>query len=408
MKRPRLTPIALLAASLCLVQAHSIELGDPAPPLKISEWVKGDALDLAKVKGKKTVVVEFWATWCGPCRTSIPHLTELQRKFKDKGVVVIGVSNEKVSDIRPFTDKMGDKMDYTVAADENSATSEGYMTAFKQNGIPHAFIVDKEGRIVWHGHPMAGLDTALDEVLAGKFNLEKARQRSTAEGKLQEYYRLLATGEDDAKLPLLEQELTALDQKLGGINPGQKFDPADARKRMSFNRLIQSYQKAFSQDPESAKVQELEQQMRAAAPPGFDVADYKQQLGAQIAFMAYMQEATGEAAKDKLAKLGQRLETSAGTNATVLNQIAWIMLTDENLKQRDVALATRLAKTAYDACAGKEPSIVDTYARALFDSGKMTEAIQMQKQALALCDDDTLRKTLEENLKAFEAKATRP
>ena len=70
------------------------DLGDEAKALKISDWVKGDAVDLAKGKGEKIYVVEFWATWCPPCLTTIPHLTELQKKFKDQGVVVIGVSGE--------------------------------------------------------------------------------------------------------------------------------------------------------------------------------------------------------------------------------------------------------------------------------------------------------------------------
>jgi thiol-disulfide isomerase/thioredoxin len=77
-----------------------------------------NAVDLAAGKGKQTYVVEFWATWCGPCRVSIPHLTELQKKFKTQGVTFIGVSDETEDKVKPFVDKMGDKMDYTVAVDD--------------------------------------------------------------------------------------------------------------------------------------------------------------------------------------------------------------------------------------------------------------------------------------------------
>src|SRR6188474_3333423 len=88
-----------LICSYCAALSAA-ELGETAAPLEISEWVKGDAIDLATAKGKKVLVVEFWATWCGPCRTSIPHLTEMQKKFKD--VVFIGVSDEDAATVKKF------------------------------------------------------------------------------------------------------------------------------------------------------------------------------------------------------------------------------------------------------------------------------------------------------------------
>jgi thiol-disulfide isomerase/thioredoxin len=146
--------------------AVAAKLGDPAPPLSIAEWVKGGPVDLAAGKGKNITVVEFWATWCPPCRTSIPHLTELQKKFKDKGVVFVGISNEELGTVASFVKEQGGQMDYVVAIDRGRATSDGYMKAFEQNGIPHAFIVDKDGKFAWHGHPMAGLDEALEKLTA--------------------------------------------------------------------------------------------------------------------------------------------------------------------------------------------------------------------------------------------------
>lgn len=158
--------MALVVAGVCA--ANAADLGMKAPPLEIAEWVKGTPVDLKAGEGKSVYVVEFWATWCPPCRTSIPHLSEMQKKFKDKGVVFVGISTEQPPKVKPFVQSMGDKMDYTVAVDKAQKTAKAYMGAFDVNTIPHAFVVDKAGKIVWHGHPMEKLDSAIEKALAPK------------------------------------------------------------------------------------------------------------------------------------------------------------------------------------------------------------------------------------------------
>ena len=134
--------------------------GGPAGKLAVAHWVKGDPVNISK----GVHVVEFWATWCPPCRTSIPHLTETQAKFKDRGVNIVGVTNEDLGTVEPFVKKMGKKMDYTVVIDDSRTLSNKYMKKYGVKGIPHAFVI-KDGEVVWHDHPMRDLDGAIEDAL---------------------------------------------------------------------------------------------------------------------------------------------------------------------------------------------------------------------------------------------------
>jgi hypothetical protein len=103
-------------------------------------------------------------------------------------------------------------------------------------------------------------------------------------------------------------------------------------------------------------------------------------------------------------KLGDSI-LKAEKDASMLNEFAWKILTEEGIARRDLDLAMRVAKAAHDACEGKEAAIVDTYARALFETGKLAEAVKFQKKAVELCQDDGIRADLEEAQKRYEKKA---
>ena len=131
-------------------------VGQAAPEIQAQYWLNAPALSLAALRGR-VVVVEFWATWCPPCRASIPHLIEMSVRYGPKGVVFIGLTDEPKPTVEPFVSQMN--MTYAVGGGSMSGRAYGV------SGIPHAFIVDPSGVVVWEGHPMGGLEEAVEEQL---------------------------------------------------------------------------------------------------------------------------------------------------------------------------------------------------------------------------------------------------
>ena len=130
---------------------------DKAESITGLTYLKGDPIDVASElgKGQKAFVFEFWATWCPPCRQTIPHLTQIAKQYRDH-VNFIGITSEQPTVAGPFVSQMGDQMDYHVACDSNGSAQIGYMQKYGARGIPHAFVVNKAGEITWQGHPMDG------------------------------------------------------------------------------------------------------------------------------------------------------------------------------------------------------------------------------------------------------------
>lgn len=130
------------------------------PEINAVRWLNTEQnpVTLAGLRGK-VVVVEFWATWCPPCRASIPHLVKLHNKYKDEGVVIIGLTDEDYdrAKIGEFVQKMN--MTYIVGTGSTSGPEYGV------RGIPHAVVVGRDGRQVWRGHPMSGLEAAIETAL---------------------------------------------------------------------------------------------------------------------------------------------------------------------------------------------------------------------------------------------------
>lgn len=177
-----LAAVALSALATAQERTY-LNIGDEAPVLKPAQWLKGGAIPSFQ-KGQ-IYVVEFWATWCGPCKENIPHLTELQKKYGET-VSIIGVdvweSNDPeakttIPKVAAFVKAQGAKMDYHVAVDAaDNRVANAWMKKADEGGLPTSFIVGKDGKIAWIGHP-ANLESVLNQVVAGTFDVAASREQ---------------------------------------------------------------------------------------------------------------------------------------------------------------------------------------------------------------------------------------
>lgn len=225
----RIATILLISATIGSAKGAPsyLTIGDQAPSLKSALWIKGGSVPQFE-KGR-TYLVEFWATWCHPCRDNIPHLTELAHRYS-KDVTVVGISiwektnnplpwPEMIQRVQKFVDSQGSQMDYVVGMDsEKELIANSYMRAAGEGGIPCSYIVNREGKVAWIGHP-ANVETALKQVLAGTNNIRADREqrevaqqvtRPVDEALAKKDYRALIATVDNAvkKRPNLEYRLT--------------------------------------------------------------------------------------------------------------------------------------------------------------------------------------------------------
>jgi thiol-disulfide isomerase/thioredoxin len=312
------TAVALCLASSVLAQ-DKLSVGSNAPGLDIEKWVKGKE---TTIESGKVYVVEFWATWCGPCRKSIPHLTKLQKEYEDQGLVIIGVSTDQdTKKVEPFVKGQRDQMDYTVAIDRSGGTSRAWMQAAGKSGIPCAFIVDRKGKIAWIGnpHPQAneGFDDTLKQVMTGRFDpklnkqAEPVLQAARSARKVRNW--LLAAKHYD--------DVVALDAKI--------FAPVALEKFEMYLIDMDNRERAY---------------------------DY---------------------ARNEL--LGQKLASDAGALQMLAEKIA----TDSKIDhvKRDMDLALEVAEAARRVAGNNDAKALSVVATVRFHRGEVDQAIELQKQA---------------------------
>jgi thiol-disulfide isomerase/thioredoxin len=343
MTRVRISVVVALMMGICAMpgKAQTLGVGDPAPKLDVKAFVKGEPV--SKFETGKNYVVEFWATWCVPCKTSIPHLTELQKKHPDVIFIAVSIAEENQANVKPFVEEMGDKMAYRVAIDsvpEKEKANQGvmaktWMMAAGQNGIPTAFIVNKEGKIAWIGYPME-LDKPLEKIVAGTWDVK-------------------ATQEEKAKMMKLESKLSAA------------FRSGDPK------RVVAVIDEVIAEDPSA-----------------------EMNLGPRkLSALIKIDE------QDKALEYAKRLFKSELNKQTDgLNGLAWAIIDPEGgLKPSSklIELAVEIARRADLLAREKDGAIADTLAVAYFNSGDAKKAVDTEERAIRL-----MKEAGEKNIRDLE------
>jgi thiol-disulfide isomerase/thioredoxin len=225
--------------TIAMAREQKLKVGDPAPPLAVSHWLHGT--EVRGFEPGKVYVIEFWATWCGPCIQIMPHVGDLQDEYRQKGVTFIGFAseaNDTEAKVSAYVAKHGEKLGYTFAFGSGTETHSAYMKASGQNGIPCSFVVDKQGRIAYIGHPYF-LDFVLPKVLDGTWDQKATADTLTAADKeFDAAYKVMMTRSNHpeagldamakyaAKWPVFANNVYMVPAKLGLLVRAKKFPEA--------------------------------------------------------------------------------------------------------------------------------------------------------------------------------------
>ena len=132
--------LSLVVASTAI---SAVRIGEEVPSVSLPNIVGTNKVSLSSLRGK-VVYVDFWASWCGPCRLSFPQLEALHREFNARGFEVFAISvDREIADARGFLEEM--PVSYTVLHDDQGSTPRGFGVL----GMPTGYLIDRSGTVRW-------------------------------------------------------------------------------------------------------------------------------------------------------------------------------------------------------------------------------------------------------------------
>lgn len=325
MLRLRLGAVAVAALLGLGATAFGLDVGDKAPPLSISEWVQGGPVEFPKDIGKRLYLVEFWATWCPPCKASVPLLNDLHQKYKDQmSVVSITSADERntAGAVKRFVKDRGTGMSYIIGMDKGQATSAAYLAATGIPGIPYAYLVGKDGNLMWHGSPLdEGLPQIIEDALAGKYDPSMAKKAAQLSAEVNKRFLELEG-------PAQSGQWSKVWDGLVGI---LKLDP------MNMDAIL-------------------------------------------VMTQVYNNEAGYE---EKYRDWARGHIEAHRKEVRVLQLVADMLSANDDLTRRLPDLVLEAARGAYEGSDKKDATVIATYAHALYQIGAIEKAIAMQQEAVS-------------------------
>ncbi|WP_027571387.1 TlpA disulfide reductase family protein [Bradyrhizobium sp. WSM1743] len=164
----------------------ALGLESPAPPIKVENWLRGQSL--TSFQPGKVYIVEFWATWCAPCVAAVSGLVQLQEKYRDSGVEVLGIAaseraqtaEEARSKLDAWLTEKLPNLNYRVGFDYTREMNKLWMESSFSVGIPTSFVVDRDGHIAFIGSPTQ-LEDVLPKILTGSWCISDEAKAADAE-----------------------------------------------------------------------------------------------------------------------------------------------------------------------------------------------------------------------------------